>query len=199
MPDMRSQRTRSAGRRTWALDGEALPVGFRMQLIAISGKEPDAIQREYDVATAGRFQALPESPVVGAVLPGGAYLLFINDEIVPNDGIFARLSKDASLAACYANETHMISYASAWVDGSQRWSVYHDAERGLGHLESTGTMPEEFRSIRDRLFAEQAGSTEVDFVFDIPIELFVCAGGIWYNRDIPGAGPEPWAVLSRLK
>jgi hypothetical protein len=49
-------------------------VRFRVQLITVSGKEPAAIWREYGVAPAGRFQAVPESPVVGAVLPGGAYL-----------------------------------------------------------------------------------------------------------------------------
>jgi hypothetical protein len=55
-------------------------MGFRVQLIAVSGKELRAIQRDYGVVPTGRREEIPESPVVGAVLPNGAYLLYINDE-----------------------------------------------------------------------------------------------------------------------
>jgi hypothetical protein len=85
-------------------------MGFRVQLIAVSGKEPRVIQRDYRVVPTGQREEIPESPVVGAMLPNGAYLLYINDEIVPDDQVFARLSKGASLVACYANETVMNSY-----------------------------------------------------------------------------------------
>ena len=37
--------------------------------------------------------------------------------IVPDGGVYARLSRDAGLLACYANETVMNSYACGWVDG----------------------------------------------------------------------------------
>ncbi len=82
-------------------------MGFRVQLIAVSGKEPAAVHRDYGVAPTGRREEIPESPVVGAKLPGGAYLLYINDEIVPDDRVFARLSRGAELVACHANETVM--------------------------------------------------------------------------------------------
>jgi len=49
--------------------------------------------------------------------------------------------------------------------------------------------------IRDRLFARQEDNEGVDFIFDIPIELFASLGGIRYDQDIPGAGPEPWEIL----
>src|SRR5262245_54296321 len=132
-------------------------MGFRVQLIAVSGKEPRTIQRDYGVVPTRKREEIPESPVVGAPLPDGAYLLYINDQdkIVPNDEVFARLSKDASLIACYANETVMNSYACAWSDGVERWSVCHDAQQGVEHLETNGTLPPELQPIRDRLFAEQ--------------------------------------------
>ena len=172
-------------------------MGFRIQLIAVRGKEPLEVQRDYGVVPTGRREEVPESPVVGAVLPSGAYLLFINDEIVPDDEVFTRLSENSSLVACYANETVMNSYACEWDKGTEQWSVYHDAQRGIEHLEVTGNLPCEFQSIRDRLLAEQTGSDDTDFVFDIPIELFAARGGIRYDQDIPGAGEEPWEILSR--
>jgi hypothetical protein len=145
----------------------------------------------------GKREEIAESPVVGAVMPNGAYLLYINDQdrIVPDEKVFARLSKDASLIACYANETVMNSYACAWANGVERWSVFHDADQGIKHLETSGILPSEMQGIRDRLFAEQEGDDGADFVFDIPIELFAALGGIRYDQDIPGAGPDPWEIL----
>lgn len=174
------------------------PVGFRVQLIAVIGEDPSAVQSSYGVVPTGRHQELPESPVVGVVLPNGAYLLFINDEIAPNDEVFARLSERASLVAFYANETNMESYVCAWAEGKRRWAVHHDSHQGLKHLETTGALPEEFPAIRDRLLAQQGDTEDTDFVFDIPLELFVAAGGIRYYQDLPNAGPKPWEVLSRL-
>src|SRR5206468_2866798 len=117
-----------------------------------------------------------------------AYLLYINDEIVTDDQVFARLSKGASLVACHANETVMYSNACAWANGVELWSVFHDAQQGIKHFETTGTLPPEMRPIRDRLFARQEVDDGADFIFDIPIELFAVLGGIRYDHDICGWG-----------
>lgn len=173
-------------------------MGFRVQLITVSGKEPGTLWRDYGVLPTGELEEIPESPVVGAALPNGAYLLYINDpdRIVLDDEIFARLSKGASLIACYVNETVMNSYACEWANGVEQWSVFHDAQQEIEHLETNGILPPEFRVIRDRLFAQQQGDDgSTDFIFDIPVELFEAFGGISYNRDIPGAEPDLWEVL----
>jgi hypothetical protein len=172
-------------------------MGFRVQLIAVTAKEPGAIQRDFGVAPSGEREEIAESPVVGAPLPNGAYLLYINDsdKIVPDDEVYARLSKGASLIACYVNETVMHSYTCAWINGVEQWSVFHDPEQGIDHLETSGTLPPELWPIRDRLLAEQEGEDDCDHVFDIPVELFVALGGLRYDQDIPGAGPEPWEIL----
>jgi hypothetical protein len=166
-------------------------------LIAVTGKEPGEIQRDYGVTPTGEHEEIPESPVVGAPLPTGAYLLYINDpdKIVPDDEVLCRFSKGASLIACYANETVMNSYACAWTNGAKRWSVFHDAQQSIDHLETSGNLPPELQPIHDRLFAKQKGDGGCDFIFDIPVELFVALGGIRYDQDIPGAGPEPWEIL----
>jgi hypothetical protein len=174
-------------------------MGFRVQLIAVSGKEPRVIQRDYGVVPTGQREEIPESPFVAALLPNGAYLLYISDKnkIVPDDQVFARLSKGASLIACYANETVMNSYACAWADGVECWSVFHDPNQGIKHLETSGSLPAEMQPIRDQLFSEQDGDRDsgTDYVFDVPVELFAALGGIRYDSDIPGAGPEPWEIL----
>jgi hypothetical protein len=173
-------------------------MGYRVLLIAVTGKETATIHEQYAVAPTAECEEIPESPVTGALLPDGAYLLYINDDIVPDDRVLARLSRDASLIACYANETVMDSLASGWVDGVEKWAVHHDAQQGIEHLDVEGDPPHHLASIRDRLSTLQKDSDDVDYIFDIPVELFVSLGGIRYNEDIEGAEPEPWQVLDRI-
>jgi hypothetical protein len=92
----------------------------------------------------------------------------------------------------------MNSYACGWTDGIERWSSFHDAQQGINHLEATGALPREMQSIRDRLFTQQEHDDGADFIFDIPVELFAAIGGIRYDRDIPGASPEPWEILESI-
>jgi hypothetical protein len=174
-------------------------MGFRVQLIAVSGKELAEVHRDYGVVPTGRYEDVPDSPVLGARLPSGAYLLFINDEIEPDDRIYARLSRGATLVACYANETVMSSYACGWADGGERWHVLHDFQQDANHLKVSGSAPSELPAIRNRLFRQQAGVTDTDYVFDVPVELFVALGGVRYDQDIPGAGPNPWEILERTR
>ncbi|QDU11055.1 hypothetical protein [Gimesia aquarii] len=173
-------------------------MGYRVLLIAVTGKDEETIHSEYRVTPTGQYEEIAESPVTGAFLPNGAYLLYVNDDITPNEKVFARLSENAALLACYANETIMDCYVSSWFNGTEQWSVWHDAQQGLTHLETTGAVPDQLTAIRDRLFAEQNGVTDTDYIFDIPIELFVTLGGVRYNEDIPDTVPEPWQVLNRI-
>ena len=86
-----------------------------------------------------------------------------------------------------------------WANGAEHRSVFHDAQQGIKHLEVTSTLPDEFQPIQNRLFAPQDGCEDTDYVFDIPVELFVALGGIRCDHDIPGAGPERWEILDRRR
>lgn len=174
-------------------------MGFRVLLVAVTGKAIDEIHRDFSVAPTDHYEEIPESSVTGALLPGGAYLLYINDEIVPDESVLARLSRGASLIACYANETVMNSHVSSWVNGVEEWFVFHDAQQGPGHLETAGDLPHELISIREHSLAQQEQAEDIDHVFEIPIELFAALGGMRYDQDIEGAGQRPWQVLNRCR
>lgn len=174
-------------------------MGFRVLLMAVSGKEPATIHQEFGVEPTDQYSGHPDPPVSGALLPGGAYLLHVQDRILPDERVFSRLSKDASLVACYANETVMNSLACSWVDGAEEWSVFHDAQQGTGHLETDGRVPPQLAPIQERLFTAQREQGDADYVFDIPVELFTGLGGIRYDEEIEGAGPVPWQVLTRTR
>jgi hypothetical protein len=173
-------------------------MGFRVHLIAIRGKTPEAVRQELGVTPTGEREEISESSITAATLPDGAYLLYFNDpaQFDPDDKLYRRLSKGASLVACFAHEGIMISYACGWSDGVEQWFVIHNSqERADHHLKTRGNLPQQFQSIRERLFVEQETKADADYIFDSPVELFAAAGGVRYDSDIPGAGPEPWEVL----
>ena len=173
-------------------------MGYRVLLIKIDGKPAERIHQEYGVTLTEEDEEIPESPVTGASLPGGGYLLFINDQIQPDERVFEELSQKASLVACYVNETDNNSYACGWMSGVRQWSVFHDeARQGRNHLAIAGELPPEFEQIRANLAVQQERDV-ADFIFNIPVDLFVALGGIRYFEDIEGAGPRPWQVLARV-
>ncbi|HEW97401.1 MAG: hypothetical protein DRR16_04670 [Candidatus Parabeggiatoa sp. nov. 3] len=174
-------------------------MGFRVLLIAVKGKKQETVHNDYSVVTTDKYESIPESDVTGVLLPSGAYLLYINDEIIPDENVFYKLSKNAYLIACYVNETTMQSFVCSWKDGIEEWSVFHDAQQSIKHLETIGEVPRQVKSIQDKLFLKQDNCGDADYIFDIPIELFKNLGGIDYDQEIEGAKPEPWQVLSRDK
>lgn len=169
-------------------------MGYRVLLIAVTGKSVDAIHEDYGVTPTDEYEDVPESPVTGTTLPNGAYLLYVNDKIVPEDQVLARLFRGASLVACHANEAVMISLTSSWVDGVARWWLFHDVRQGIDHLDSGGEVPGGLKPILDEQLTKQVESTDVDYVFDVPVELFVAHGGIRYDRRPRGLS---WQVLRR--
>ena len=75
----------------------------------------------------------------------------------------------------------MVSTAAGWDDGRESWSVTHDAQVDLKHLEVRGEPPREFARIRDELFAKQTEDT-CDYIFDIPVEVAAEVVGFRYDE-----------------
>jgi hypothetical protein len=171
-------------------------MGFRVQLIAVDGDSAETVAREMGFTRTGRREEIPESPYVAARLPNGRTLIYVNDKAILPPKLLSKLSRTATVHLCTVNETTMTSSVGEWSGARERWSVVHDAQQGFQHLEISGEPPREFAAIRDRLSAEQTGVTDVDYLFEIPVELFVALGGLRYDADIEG-DPEPWEILER--
>ena len=94
----------------------------------------------------------------------------------------------------------MVSAAAGWKDGQRVWSVTHDAQRDVEHLQAEGELPAAFAGIREQLCSEQqtAGGrkADVDFIFDVPVKLAQTLTGYRHDADIPGAGADPFEVLT---
>ncbi|EAQ81721.1 hypothetical protein DSM3645_29107 [Blastopirellula marina DSM 3645] len=61
----------------------------------------------------------------------------------PHSEILAELSSFAELLVCDINETCMLSFATAWDNGVENWSVFHDTRQSLTHLVTSGDLPSE--------------------------------------------------------
>ena len=88
-----------------------------------------------------------------------------------HDAPLAMLSRDCEVITCIAEEHVMFSGALAWNDGRLVWSVEHDAEKRLQHLDAHGNLPEIFTVVRKRFSGEQSLKGDADYLFDVPVEV----------------------------
>lgn len=126
-------------------------MGYSVTTIAIRGKSPELIHAEYGVRPTGEWQEEPEAAVAGVLLPRGWYLLYINDRLIPEASALAQLSLGAEIIHSAAEEHVMASNSAGWHNGKVIWSIAHDAEMGVDHLDTSGDLPEELAGIANRL------------------------------------------------
>ncbi len=172
-------------------------MGFSLSWLAIRGKDVATVRSELGVRGTGRHEEVPESPLLGADLPTGWYLVLANRCDLEETQPLAELSSGGEVVTCFVEEHVMYSRASGWKDGRRVWSITHDLQRGYGHLETDGDLPPVFAPIRDRLTAEQLGQDHADYIFDVPVEVAQVLTGFRHDEDIPGGPDEPYERLEK--
>ena len=177
-------------------------MGYSQSWLAVKGKPPTAVLETLGLRGTGTREEIAESPIVGAELPNGWYLVVAgrSGHRLMRDQTLQRLSAGCDVVTGDVEEHVMVSVATGWKDGQRVWSVTHDAQRDMEHLQTEGELPAVFTSIRDRLRSEQqkAGGrkADVDYIFDVPVELAQTLTGYRHDADIPGAGTDPFEVLA---
>lgn len=172
-------------------------MSYAISWVAIRGKSPDVICEELGLTRTGEYDAVPDSPIAGAELPGGWYLVWSN---AASDLSLSSISKGAEAVEFWVEEHVMACLARGWKDGSELWSVEHFSDKGIMHLEARGELPSQFAELRDQLLKRQADAgkkPDVDYVIEIPVELARVITDFAYDRDIPGAADDdlPFEIL----
>jgi len=163
-------------------------MGASVSWFAARGGNAERVLPLIGARGTGEFEDLPESPLVAAQCPGGWFVVYANHfrfiERVP----LGRHSADAEVVACGVEEHVMISWAMGWRAGRREWLVYHEAERGVRHLYADGNPPPAFEAIPQRQVARQGGTAkaDVDYVFDVPVELARELTGFRYDQQVEG-------------
>jgi hypothetical protein len=174
-------------------------MGYSLSWIAVKGKPPQAVRDEFSFRMTNKREEIPESDLSAVEMPSGWYLIVSNhtEQVVSDAAMRCLASSGCELVTCFVEEHVMVSRATGWKDGQLRWSVTHDAQKGLLHLDVQGEPPAEFAAIRDRIVAEQAADDGTcDYLFDIPVETARSAAGYRHDEDIPGLSGEVFEVLA---
>jgi hypothetical protein len=146
-------------------------MGFNVSWLAIQAPKKDVLAT-LKFAETTQDNNWNEEPFSGGELQAGWYLVFNNGFDLLDDRYLAAGSKVGRLIGVAMLEGSTTSAAMEWRAGRQIWSVQHDGENGAdGNLEEKGTLPAEYFHIRDDLKAKQRGSKNVDYIFDVAIEL----------------------------
>jgi hypothetical protein len=139
-----------------------------------------------------------QSPVFGASLPDGRYLLCFKDAFDPAVEVsrMKRLSDGCEALDCQVLEGVMVNCAFMYVNSTRVWEVLHDADEGVDHLVVDGTPPAALQQIHAGLQAAQDeqkqddGDWGIDHLFEVPIALADAICGYRYNRRSLASGKQ---------
>lgn len=118
-----------------------------------------------------------------AELPSGWLLLYSTNFDFAAPGWLKALSTAGVAMGCQVEEHVMFSGVRFFEGGEEAWAVVHDSEQAADHLSISGARPAELAPILERLTREQEEDEagDVDFIFDIPIELAAAICGFRHN------------------
>lgn len=148
-------------------------MGFDISWIGFNGLDREECLRRLRMTATDEVDEAQEEPFSLAELPNKWIILWANDFGYVSDKRLAALSVGATVIGCHIHEGVMFSDATLFNAGRKIWSISHYAGDGLLNLTITGEPPADVLAIRDRLLAEQKAAgpaSEVDHVFDIPVE-----------------------------
>jgi hypothetical protein len=175
-------------------------MGWSLSWAALKGGNLQTACTALGLRATGKRKEIAESKIVGAELPTGWYVIQF-DRSETEDRELARLSRSGEVVCCFVEDHVMVSWASGWRDGKKAWSVAHDCEKGLLHLDIKGEAPAELKGIAERLIAEQQAAggekADVDHVYDVPAELAKVLTGYRHDQDMPGLTGDVFEILER--
>jgi hypothetical protein len=132
-------------------------VGFSLSWIAVPAAARGKLLDVLKLTPTGNFEEVPKAAASGINLPTGWYVVLRNrvEMTAGTSADLARLSRSIGVIACFVEEHVMVSWARGWSAGTLAWSVCHDLQVGLRHLEASGDLPPEYPAVRDRLLGKQ--------------------------------------------
>ncbi len=161
-------------------------MGFAVGWLATRHIDPQKVYLALQARPTGIKKPVFSSEAMAGPIPGGWHLVVMdrNDNLI-GDALLAEISKAGDAVACFVEEHVMYSAAVGWHAGVKSWSIVHEREKGIMHLEFTGEQPEPFAAIRAQCeaaqHAEDAREPEVDHIFDIPVGVIQAITGFRHD------------------
>jgi hypothetical protein len=188
-------------------------MGYAISWIAFKDTTVAQAAGLLGLSLSGQTEEEPESMFCGVHLDSGWSVVFINEyaHTFVRDRTLQQVSAAAYIVAASIEEHVMFSSSEGWENGNLIWKVTHAFESGPRHLQEHGSLPKEYLSVKQRLLAaqqrEDENSREVDYVFDVPLELAEAIVGFKHDKVIDASfevlepareAPTSSGLLSRL-
>ena len=146
-------------------------MGLSLSFIASQGPDPlESLGLSADDKTL-RAEPLPPPAKFVAFNLGGWRVIMSDDHRFASRERVSAAAQGGVAIGVYMEEHVMVSGAFGAKDGQLTWSVQHDPDHGLEHLDVWGEPPGGLASIRERLLAELQEDDEVDTLFSAPLDL----------------------------
>jgi hypothetical protein len=167
--------------------------------MGVSGLSKKLVLGRLGLRETGETTSEPDFEVCCFRHPSGWFIVQGPEDFVSRDQL-ARVSKGGEAVGCYESETVMVSEAYGFRDGLEVWSVLHDPDRRGTPLEVQGDPPAELAGIHDDLMRRQAGESDVDYLFEAPIDLTKAVCGYRWDEVQPEGTEfmmlEPWGAAT---
>jgi hypothetical protein len=176
-------------------------MGFSLSWAVIKGCGKQPVLELLGCRGTGSLQEVLESELSGATLPDGSYVIVSERDMLKlatEDIVARRLSGLGETIVCLVEEHTMCSMAECWRGGVRLWSIYHDSNvGGVLHLETEGQLPPCCAEIDKRLHREQEtnAKSNVDYIYDIPVEVAWREGGYRHDMALPGMSERSFEEL----
>jgi hypothetical protein len=150
----------------------------------------------------GRVDEANEEPFSIAYLPSGWSIIWSNSFEYASRPDVIRRSSAAKMLGCHVEEHVMFSSCHAAQAGEMVWNVWHDAQKGIYDIHSTGSVPKEFDGIaatqKEQQDAHGGSKSEVDYLIDAPIDLAAAITGYRYDRWRYTWGEPHFTIIEKL-
>lgn len=182
-------------------------MGYSLSWAAVRGRSAEAVRAELGLRPTGRTLEVPEGAFCSALLDTGWFVVLADHGARFEDqAVLATLSAGGEVVACFVEEHVMASAASGWRDGKLEWSVGHQAEASLDHLDRQGRPPPALAELEAAARAKrQARAEGPDFLFDVPVDLAKAVTGFRHDEGErpfeelePSAAPPKKGWLQRV-
>lgn len=150
-------------------------MGFKTSWIGAHGVTKADMLTHFGFEDTGVEDEVNESPFSCAELPTGWTILHSNDCEWVTSKRAIKLSLHAPVLTCVLHEGVTCSESAYFVGGKRIWEIVHDGQMDGVNLSLQGETPEQFDAVKDAAFprglAEDGGEDDMDYAFEVPIDL----------------------------
>ena len=181
-------------------------MGFSISWLAVKTDDLDRLFEMAEVSPTTESDEWLESDISGSGLKDGWYFLQAQgcDHPIISGDFLSQISTLGQTIACSVEEHVMVSITEGWNDGARSWKIAHNAQEGMFDLSADGEPPAHFETIKDdfvsRQKAEGGEDADVDFIFDIPLQVAKKICGYKHDEGSPlwiPPGPVAFTQLGK--